>query len=98
MAGLCESAEPAAVLDVFDVRPSLSTFEAADAALRPVTFDFAIAITTFLPPRAPARRQEHERYAGGRLVHTRGLLHNPAVVQARARLQSGSDRVGRAAN
>lgn len=45
--GLCESAEPAAVLEALLVRPSRRTFDAADAALLEVTFDFAIKSPPF---------------------------------------------------
>jgi hypothetical protein len=38
--GVCESALPAAVLDALLVRPSLKTFEAADAAFAEVCFEF----------------------------------------------------------
>ena len=38
--GLCERAEPAAVLDDLLVRPSLNTLDAAEAARLEVTFDF----------------------------------------------------------
>ena len=40
--GRCERAEPAAVFELFDVRPSRNTFEAAFAAPLPVTLLRAI--------------------------------------------------------
>ena len=46
--GLCDKADPAAVFDAELVRPSRSTFEAAEAALADVTLLFDISITPFI--------------------------------------------------
>lgn len=68
------SAEPAADLDAFDVRPSRSTLEAAFAAFAPVTF-FA-NFTTSVPgpecegPGAPPRTGDSEESRGA----ARGLF------------------------
>lgn len=55
--GVCESAEPAAVLESLLVRPSRSTLEAALAALSLVSFPFAMSLTSF---RIRSNMEPHE--------------------------------------
>lgn len=49
----CESADPAAVLDVLDVRPSRSTLLAARAAVRLVRRDMRLLLVQGLPLCSP---------------------------------------------